>query len=59
MARIDMKQYPGYPLAANEVSLQNRIGDEVLDFPFKQILVDAMRHRTAQEMFPDRDWRGQ
>ena len=50
--------YVARDVAANEVSLQSQIGDEVLDFPFKQILIDAMRHRTAQEMFPDRDWRG-
>jgi hypothetical protein len=51
--------YVARDVAANEVSLQIRIGDEVLDFPFKQILIDAMRHRTVQEMFPDRDRRGQ
>ena len=51
--------YVARDLTANEVSLQSRIEDEILDFPFKQILIDAQRHRTAQEMFPDRDWRGQ
>jgi hypothetical protein len=46
-------------MAANEVSLQIRLGDEILDFPFKQVFIDAVRHRTAHEMFPDREWRGQ
>jgi hypothetical protein len=44
---------------ANEVSLQMRIGDEILDFQFKQIFIDARHHRTAKEVFPDSTWRGQ
>jgi hypothetical protein len=51
--------YVARDVAANEVSLQIRIGDEILNFPFKQIFPDARRHRTAKEMFPNSTWRGQ
>ena len=51
--------YVARDVAANEVSLQMQIGDEVLTFRFRQIAIDTNRHRTAKEMFPDRDWRGQ
>jgi len=43
--------------AADEISVQVRMGKETLDFPFKQTLVDARPVRTANSMFPDK-WRG-
>jgi hypothetical protein len=50
--------YVARDVAANEVSLQMQMGAEVLTFRFSQIAIDTNRHRTAQEVFPDRDWRG-
>jgi hypothetical protein len=45
--------------AAAEVRLHLRLGNEVMAFPFKQVLIDARRpRRTASERFPDREWRG-
>lgn len=51
--------YVARDVAANEVSLQMQLGDEVLTFRFSQFAIDTHRHRTAQENFPGRDWRGQ
>lgn len=46
--------------SANEVSLQSRIAGEILELTFAQTLIDTRRpHPTAEQMFPDRDWRGQ
>ncbi len=42
--------------AANEISVQVRVGKEILDFPFRQTLIDARPVRTASTMFPDRPW---
>jgi hypothetical protein len=44
--------YIARDVAANEVTLQSRIGDEILDFPFKQVFIDANRHPTAQGSDP-------
>ena len=43
-------------LAANEVSLQIRIGDEILDFPFKQMQFQARTSHANQNPFPETQW---
>ena len=44
--------YVDRDLAANELALQIRIGDETLDFPFKQALVDARPPRAPNSFHP-------
>jgi len=51
--------YIGRDFAANEVSLAIRIGDEIFEFPFQQILVDARRPRAVKDVSPEWNWRGQ
>jgi hypothetical protein len=36
----------------------DRQQEDLVSFQFSQIAIDTNRHRTAQEVFPDRDWRG-
>jgi len=50
--------YVARDVAANEVSLQIRVGDDVLTFAFRQFVIDARRQRTAKQVFPDSTWRG-
>lgn len=50
--------YVSRDLAANEVLLQIRIGDEVLGFPFNQTLINARRPRTTKDMSTNANWRG-
>jgi hypothetical protein len=51
--------YVARDVAANEVSLQIRVGDEILTFAFNQLVIDARRRRTAAQAVPRLDWRGQ